>query len=195
VLFVSHNMAALRKLCGQALMLTKGRCDGLGPSDVIISNYLRKDGTEPATIWSEASEYKNDFFTPTRLRLLEQHVVEVEGILHQHPYNLGIGLAVSTRSGGLIFWTTHRDASDEIISARERSVRFRVPLPVQLLNAGDYVVQLSVFLNTERRWIVDMGGPRIDFSIANSTQGSSFFGVGREGVLAPVIKWQVEDDK
>jgi len=195
VLFVSHNMAALRKLCGQALMLTKGRCDGLGPSDVIISNYLRKDGTELATTWSKPSGYKNDFFTPTRLILLEQHVVEIEGTLHQHPYNLVIGLAVSTRSGDLIFWTTHRDWSDEIISARERSVRFRVPLPGQLLNAGDYVVQLSVFLNTERRWIVDMGGPRIDFSIAKGTQGSSFFGLGREGVLAPVIKWQVEPDK
>jgi lipopolysaccharide transport system ATP-binding protein len=196
VLFVSHNMAALRKLCGQALLLTKGRCGELGPSDVIISNYLRKDGTDLATTWSEPSGYKNEFFTPTRLILLEQHVVEVEGILHQHPYNLGIGLAVSTRSGDLIFWTTHRDASDEVMSARdERSVRFRVPLPVQLLNAGDYVVQLSVFLQLERWVIRYQDGPRIDFSIAINTQGSSFFGVEREGVLAPVIKWQIEDDK
>jgi lipopolysaccharide transport system ATP-binding protein len=196
VLFVSHNMAALRKLCEQSLMLTKGRCSELGPSDVIISNYLRKDGTELATKWSDSSGCKNDFFTPTRLIWLEQHVVEVEGILHQHPYNLVIGLAVSTRSGDLIFWTTHRDASDEIISARdERSVRFRVPLPVQLLNAGDYVIQLSVFLNMERWVIRYQDGPRIDFSIANSTQGSSLFGLGREGVLAPLIEWQIEDDK
>jgi lipopolysaccharide transport system ATP-binding protein len=195
VLFVSHNMAALRKLCGQALMLTKGRCDGLGPPDVIISNYLRKDG-ELATTWSELSGYKNDFFTPTRLTLLEQHVVEVEGILHQHPQNLVIGLAVSSRSGDLIFWTTHRDASDEVMSVGdERSVRFRVQLPGQLLNAGDYVVQLSVFLDLERLVIRYQDGPQIGFSIANS-QGSSFMGGGRrDGVLAPVIKWQIEDDK
>ena len=146
--------------------------------------------------------YKNDFFTPTRLILLEQHVVEIEGILHQHPYNLVIGLALSTRSGDLIFWTTHRDASDGVMSAREeRSVRFRVPLPAQLLNAGDYVVQLSVFLSgddwsTERLVIRYQDGPRIDFSVANSTQGSSFFGMpGRSGMLAPLIKWQIEDDK
>src|SRR5262249_46705645 len=62
VLFVSHNMAALRKLCGQALLLTKGRCGEIGPSDIIISNYLSKDVTELATTWSESSGYKNDFF-------------------------------------------------------------------------------------------------------------------------------------
>jgi lipopolysaccharide transport system ATP-binding protein len=201
VLFVSHNMAALRKLCGQALLLTKGRCGELGPSDIVISNYVRQDGAELTTTWSGSSRYKNDFFTPTRLALLEQHVVEVEGILHQHPYHLVIGLAVSSRSGDLIFWTTHRDASDEVMSARdERSVRFRVPLPAQLLNAGDYVVQLSVFLygdayNSEHWVIRYQDGPGIDFSIAPSTQGSSFFGLsGRTGVLAPLIKWQIEDD-
>jgi homopolymeric O-antigen transport system ATP-binding protein len=194
VLFVSHNMAALRNLCGQALMLTKGRCGALGPPDVIISNYLRKDA-ELATTWSEPSGYKNDFFTPTRLILLEQHVVELEGILHQHPQNLVIGLVVSTRSGDIVFWTTHRDASDEVTSVRDkRSVRFRVQLPLQLLNAGDYVIQLSVFLDLERTVIMYDDGPRIDFSIANS-QGSSFFGGGRrDGVLAPVIKWQLEND-
>jgi lipopolysaccharide transport system ATP-binding protein len=191
VLFVSHNMTALRNLCGQALMLTKGRCSGLGPSDVIISNYLRREGAELATTWSESSEYKNEFFTPTRMALLEQHVVEIEGILHQYPYNLVIGLAVSTSSGDLIFWTTNRDASDEIMSVRdERLIQFRVSLPGQLLNTGDYVVQLSVFLNTERYIIRYQDGPRIDFSIANRTQGSSFFGSERPGLLAPLIKWQ-----
>jgi hypothetical protein len=149
-----------------------------------------------ATTWSKSSEYENEFFTPTRMMLLDQHVVELEGILHQNPYNLVIGLAVSAQSGELIFWTTNRDASDEVMLARgERAIRFRVPLPGQLFNAGDYVVQLSVFLNTERYIIRYQDGPRIDFSIAKSTQGSSFFGSGREGMLAPLIKWQIEDNK
>jgi lipopolysaccharide transport system ATP-binding protein len=201
VLFVSHNMAALRKLCGQALMLNEGRCGELGPADVVIANYLRQHGTEVTSTWSQSSRYKNEFFTPTRMILLEQHTVEIEGILHQHPYNLVIGLAISTHSGDLIFWTTHRDATDEIRSVRdERSVRFRVPLPGQLLNAGEYVVQLSVFLwgdayGADRQVIRYQDGPRIELPIAVSTRGSSFFGLpGRTGVLAPLIKWEIEDD-
>jgi len=39
VLFVSHNMAAVRKLCGQAILLTGGRMKTLGEVDEAVTEY------------------------------------------------------------------------------------------------------------------------------------------------------------
>jgi lipopolysaccharide transport system ATP-binding protein len=40
VLFVSHNMAAIKALCGRALLLDKGRVISEGPVDQVIERYL-----------------------------------------------------------------------------------------------------------------------------------------------------------
>jgi len=40
VLFVSHNMAAIRNLCSRALLLNQGRCELDGAPDCVIAHYL-----------------------------------------------------------------------------------------------------------------------------------------------------------
>jgi homopolymeric O-antigen transport system ATP-binding protein len=46
VLFVSHNMAAVRKLCSHAFLLKKGRVHAGGPTNEIISTYLNAGNAE-----------------------------------------------------------------------------------------------------------------------------------------------------
>jgi lipopolysaccharide transport system ATP-binding protein len=46
VLFVSHNMGAIRELCALALMMDKGRLIQTGSPDRIISQYLNLDASE-----------------------------------------------------------------------------------------------------------------------------------------------------
>ena len=40
VLFVSHNMAAVRTLCSQTIMLRNGQVAAIGPTDQVITQYL-----------------------------------------------------------------------------------------------------------------------------------------------------------
>ena len=40
IVFVSHNMDSVRKLCTKAVYLEKGRVDAIGPTDEIIARYL-----------------------------------------------------------------------------------------------------------------------------------------------------------
>jgi lipopolysaccharide transport system ATP-binding protein len=42
ILFVSHNMAAIRNLCSRALLLTGGRIRSLGAPGDVIADYLRR---------------------------------------------------------------------------------------------------------------------------------------------------------
>ncbi|MEI6516921.1 MAG: ABC transporter ATP-binding protein, partial [bacterium] len=46
VLFVSHNMGAIRELCARAIMMDKGRLIETGIPDRIISQYLNLDAPE-----------------------------------------------------------------------------------------------------------------------------------------------------
>src|SRR5687767_9779871 len=51
VLFVSHNMGAVRRLCHSAVYLAKGQVVNLGPADQIVDQYLNQalpDGMEIA---------------------------------------------------------------------------------------------------------------------------------------------------
>ena len=50
VLFVSHNMAAVRKLCPQAMLLDSGRKKIAGPADSVIDQFLASTTSEISSI-------------------------------------------------------------------------------------------------------------------------------------------------
>jgi len=46
VLFVSHNMTAIKSLCGRAILLDTGTVGEIGETERIVNNYLRKGGNQ-----------------------------------------------------------------------------------------------------------------------------------------------------
>ena len=46
VLFVSHNLAAVRNLCSRTLLLESGSLEKMGPTEEVIGHYLRKNASE-----------------------------------------------------------------------------------------------------------------------------------------------------
>jgi len=46
ILFVSHNLAAVRNLCSRTLLLEAGRVEKMGPTEEVIGHYLRKNASE-----------------------------------------------------------------------------------------------------------------------------------------------------
>lgn len=54
VLFVSHNMPAVTRLCSRAILLDEGRIIKDGPADQIVTSYLTSDmGTTAAREWHD----------------------------------------------------------------------------------------------------------------------------------------------
>ena len=61
ILFVSHNMAAVSKLCSQCAFLDGGRLKMIGPTDEIIPHYLKGGKqTEGIRTWDETAENNSD---------------------------------------------------------------------------------------------------------------------------------------
>jgi hypothetical protein len=56
VLFVSHNMDAVQRLCGRAVLLERGRLVAAGPTPEIVAQYLaRADTPSSAGAWVDLS--------------------------------------------------------------------------------------------------------------------------------------------
>jgi ABC-type multidrug transport system ATPase subunit len=54
VLFVSHNMPAVTRLCDRSIWIEGGKLIADGPSDEIVKNYLCSDlGTSAAREWND----------------------------------------------------------------------------------------------------------------------------------------------
>jgi lipopolysaccharide transport system ATP-binding protein len=75
VLFVSHNMAAIRRLCTRCIILKSGQVIAAGSTDSVINEYVRDD--------SSNGERSLEHFTPRSgsgvIRLLDIYFEDVEG--------------------------------------------------------------------------------------------------------------------
>lgn len=75
VLFVSHNMTAVRSLCKNGILLQNGLLKEQGPAEEIITKYLKGDSVSlDHKIWDNEIEYKCDPF-----ELLEIGVKPTDG--------------------------------------------------------------------------------------------------------------------
>ena len=78
VLFVSHNMPAITRLCPRTILLDAGRVIGDGPSSQVVSAYLSSGlGTTAARVWPDAqSAPGNDI-----VRLCAVRVCTTDGVV------------------------------------------------------------------------------------------------------------------
>ena len=75
VLFVSHNMAAVRAVCGRALLLDGGEVKRVGPVAEVLAEYLRADEAPPVTPLASRCDRQGD----GRFRFEEFRVLDAHG--------------------------------------------------------------------------------------------------------------------
>ncbi len=72
VLFVSHNLAAVRNLCSRTLLLDSGVMEKIGPTEEVISYYLSKTAVELTSTVVLPSCSPDEAGTGCRLHLLNE---------------------------------------------------------------------------------------------------------------------------
>lgn len=214
VLFVSHNMNAVERLCGRVICLDRGRISGVH-SDVRsgISAYLKgANEVMSANLWISDSEadkikYQNEYFRPKRLEVLSERSgaqldepfsnaypinVVVHGEIGQLDPAMNIGIGVYNENDESMFWTFTTDQPEpNWPKMLPGPVCLRVVLPPHLLNEGSYRVELLASLHF-RGWILEPRAnvPSVRFSIQGGLSDSPFWDVKRPGLLAPVLSWK-----
>ena len=201
VLFVSHNMAAITQLCGRALWIDDGRLRMSGPSVSVVNAYLSA-GSEGRAVWVNASPL------PARaleVRLKSASILSQTGepsqlidfsasFKVQITYDvltlirdLSVTFQVSDSQGNLIFEAMDTDLPELKGHVREPGFyKATCQIPGYLLMPGRYYVTIVSFVDNIK--VIERQENILTFDI---TEVGYRLNVGRLGMIAPVLKWQV----
>jgi lipopolysaccharide transport system ATP-binding protein len=205
VLFVSHNMNAVRTLCNHCIWLVKGQRFDEGDPKTLVGRYLAVGQERP--LWTsddpEPRLVQNEFFMPTRFALVDQNMqvlsgpvganetvgVMLEGDAEALNGSLSVGFAIYAMTGELICWSqqsdTDRASWPPIEVGRNRLVAW---LPRHFLNEGEYRIELMTTLHFQR-WFCEAGvnAPSVRLQIKGGLSESPHWIMARPGLMAPII--------
>ena len=209
VLFVSHNMQAVARLCERALLLDKGRILEDGPSPDIVARYLQAGhGSSSTREWADEEAPGDDLARLRSVRVVQDGEAR-DTVDVRRPVGIEIAFRV-LRSGEELFPKLKlvNAEGDILFNALDLDPRWREPVA-----AGDYVSTAWIpgdFLNegflSVDVTIVSLGTPKlrphankhnaVSFHVYDPGEGDSARGLfaGRmRGVLRPVLEWTTEE--
>jgi lipopolysaccharide transport system ATP-binding protein len=206
VLFVSHNMAAVGRLCQQCVFMDGGRIKHSGPTDQIIPLYLKggKQG-DGIRVWDETVPVKCD----PRLKIRVLRIVGPDGQVTGHvdirkPFTIEteyeilkpippfrIGLRFMTSDGTVAF-----SASDSAHSSYE--TKSYAPglyttgcvVPGNLLNEGFYNIMFGADIPFQQVLFLDESA--LGFSVEQTGGVNARFAEKWPGVVCPHLEWQTK---
>ena len=162
ILFVSHNMHALRNLCTRALVLQSGEIVTVGDPEKVISQYL-KSGEEQflGNDYSlKAAMPGNEYIRVQKVELLPEYVNEQKFIdirtplrikfefwnYIAEPVELITGIQLFNYTGELIF-----DLQSNVYRIEKGLVKGECLIPGNFLNDGSYYISILFERNTTIR--------------------------------------------
>ncbi|BAI62007.1 ABC transporter ATP binding protein [Methanocella paludicola SANAE] len=211
VLFVSHNMEAIERLCSRVIQLDKGKIvQNSNSVNSVIHNYLYANYEERSFEWiNSRNEFNSHWLVPRKFYLSNKNNIKqgiftnnseiwinIELEIKELDSALTIGYAIYDESGNLLYWSYHTDVTkNKWPDLKLGMITLRSMIPKRLLNEGIYKIELIGSLHF-REWLLQpiINAPSIYLTIQGELSDSPLWMVKRPGILAPVIDWCIIDN-
>jgi lipopolysaccharide transport system ATP-binding protein len=204
VLFVSHNMQAIRRLCERAILLEHGRLVMDGDVAAVTQHYLSslEAADDGVRRWAPEDRPGNEIARIHEVRISDENDVasgsffSSQSIYVTVEFDLAIldpaftvGLDLLTGDGMLLFTTYQRDVPDDALPSFAPGLNaFRCRLPANLLNGGRYMLNLRVSLHNRR--FIALEESVLQFDVVFDHGESVFLNAqARAGVILPPLEW------
>jgi lipopolysaccharide transport system ATP-binding protein len=209
VLFVSHNMQAVARLCERTILLSDGQIERDGRSEDVVAHYLQSGhGGGSFREWSEADSAWTDGTALLRWGRVVQDGRTAESVDVRRPVGIEIGFDVLNEvtlfpkiklrnaEGEVLFNALDVDPRWWETTAPGRYVA-TAWIPGNLLNDGFMSVDVGVFSpnGTKFRSHASDSGA-LSFYVYDTTDGVTARGMftGRlRGVVRPLLEWTTEE--
>ena len=201
VLFVSHNMAAIKAFCTRGILLKGGAIDRIGAAGAVVGEYLREAITgSTERIWpSVETAPGND-----TVRLLRVCVrppdgapavtidsgafIEVGFYCAKPGLNLDCTAYLVNGEGIMLFESGCEVSSSE--DSRVGTYRVMAAIPPHLLNAGSYYV--NILFGQDQKQVLFKMEEAVAFEVENTATGRGANMAVAPGVVRPLLDWQFE---
>ncbi len=203
ILFVSHNMAAIKTLCNTGVVLHNGQMIFHGNVEGAVEQYLGSNSLDKNAIhWDDIADAPGN----ENIRLMSISVKPIEGtvldidsgvLIEIHFYNavinanLGTTMHLLTIDGIYVFesgilFTQSNNSKEGFYTAT-------VKIPPHLLNAGIY--KINQIFGRDQRYVLYKIDDVISFELHNTTTGRGSNMQQSPGVIRPVLNWAIEYEK
>lgn len=203
VLFVSHNMPAVIRLCPKAIALDKGRIVDQGGSKQVVEQYL-----ENAIVGRSRVDLPPDLSKPMCLRgvtILDSHGEPVERVEMEKPFRVRVEYDVNqtvtgahvicfihTSEGINVFGSGDADCAPERLGGRQPG-RYvgEFEVPAFLLGEGQYSIDVS--LSVPFVVVYDRHSSVVGFEVFDSaSQRRQWQHRRRPGILGIELPWHYD---
>jgi homopolymeric O-antigen transport system ATP-binding protein len=208
VLFASHNMSALSRLCASAILLDQGSLSMVGPVGAVIERYLNQ-GESAHAEWRAPQRAGAagrpqlmsvrvlgpddriagtcDIASPIRLQIDYQCPKPVEG--------LHVQIQVSSEQGGLLFASADNLVKDHMGQPHGvGGFRSTCTIPANLLAEGRHLVRVVLInLNAREKYAAQQDA--VSFWVRDRTDGTTVRGNWAgdwPGLVRPMLDWTLE---
>ncbi len=201
VLFVSHNMQAVRTLCTRVVHLADGRVVDSGPPARIVDAYLKQQsGAEGVAEWEGDERPGDEDARLAAVRIVGPDSLPTPVIVSSQPFSvvmdvdldrvaagLTIGFDLALSDGTVVFrsYQTDGDPAEWPVLDPGRN-RLVCHVGADLLNTGRYTVFPRISIDRVR-WIVHEGA--VSFEVHRDPGASINALVEKPGAIAPVLDW------
>ncbi len=158
VLFVSHNMSAVKKLCTKGILLREGKATDLMKIDSLVEDYLAERTTGFENISIKLKKYEiefsnfrinNSILSKKPEILPNKHMtISFDYLSKTHSYDLCVSIAFRKKSDYTLLLYTHNHLENiRYKTTKKGQVTMQLNLPQ--VAPGDYTLELQVWLDSK----------------------------------------------
>jgi lipopolysaccharide transport system ATP-binding protein len=209
VVFVSHSMPTVLRLCERVVLMSGGRIVEDGAAEHVVATYLTAGlGTGARREWGEDEAPGTAWLRLRSVRIVDASLATAETVDMRDAVGVEIRFDVLDQGPAFIpMFAVHDDNGSHVFNALDAAPTWRGPasrgrytvvgwIPADLLNEGTMIV--SVYLNSlgPGKMVKHAAAPdAVAFHVADGGRGGSAKGdyVGRwGGAVCPLLTWTRE---
>lgn len=158
ILFVSHNMTAIKSLCNQGIVMSNGNIIYNGTTDKALSVYNGdKQSFGNSVILGDHKDFKNDLFELNSISLVDENLQTNEADFKEdQKFNLLTDITIKDNSNDYHLSYIVKNFNNDIlftmsnfnkVSLQPGNNKLLCDIPKEFLNVGEYVLSLYIIRN------------------------------------------------
>lgn len=196
VLFVSHNMAAVKSLCTKGIVLEHGQLTFSGTSEECVSYYLKEGGSESSNITIFDESYNKPVFKLNSLSVKNTTRKLNEPILESQPIEIITDIDLKEEGDFQVTFHLYNELGEALFSFGDKLRKAKMNLgnnrisciiPADFFQSGNF--SLSIFIVKDKKIAIFVEKDFFRFTVVDGGRELGTY-MGREpGYIKPQFEW------